>query len=254
MTRAPAPSRRSGLLIPLFSLASSRGWGIGEITDIAAVARWLQSGGQRILQLLPINEMPPGETSPYSALSAMAIDPQFIAVHAVEDFEAVGGEASLEREWRRRLDAARVAPAIDYPAVRTLKRIALRRAFEHFRDTELAGGTRRSSAFRAFCQEQAWWLDEYALFRALHAHHDEASWLDWREPLRTRQPGALDEARRALADEVTYRQYLQWLAADQWGSARDEAGDVQLFGDLPFMVSGDSADVWARQDEFRLDA
>jgi 4-alpha-glucanotransferase len=53
---------------------------------------------------------------------------------------------------------------------------------------------------------------------------------------------------------VTYRQYLQWLAADQWGSARDDAGDVQLFGDLPFMVSGDSADVWARQDEFSLDA
>jgi 4-alpha-glucanotransferase len=254
MTRAPAPSRRSGLLIPLFSLASSRGWGIGEITDIAPVARWLQSGGQRILQLLPINEMPPGETSPYSALSAMAIDPQFIAVHAVEDFEAVGGEASLEPEWRRRLDAARMAPAIDYPAVRTLKRIALRRAFEHFRDTELASGTRRSAAFRASCEEQAWWLDEYALFRALHAHHDEAGWLDWPEPLRSRQPGALDEARRALADEVTYRQYLQWLAADQWGSARDDAGDVQLFGDLPFMVSGDSADVWARQDEFRLDA
>ncbi len=51
-----------------------------------------------------------------------------------------------------------------------------------------------------------------------------------------------------------YRQYLQWLAGDQWGSARDAAGNVALFGDLPFMVSGDSADVWARQDEFRLDA
>jgi 4-alpha-glucanotransferase len=217
------------------------------------MARWLSAAGARVLQLLPINEMPPGETSPYSALSAMAIDPQFITLAALEDFDALGGESALEPPMRARLDAARVAPAIDYGTVRELKRTALRRAFVHFRDAELAGGTRRASAFHAYREEQAWWLDDYALFRALHARYEERAWTDWPEPLRMRQPEALAIAQEELADDIQFRQYVQWVAGDQWGAARDRAGDVALFGDLPFMVSGDSADVWSRQDEFRLD-
>ena len=218
------------------------------------MTRWLESAGQRLLQLLPINEMPPSETSPYSALSAMAIDPQFISLAALEDFDAIGGERTLEPPLRQQLDAVRVAARIDYAVVRELKQIALRRTFAHFRDTELASGTRRGAAFRAYTQEQAWWLDEYALFRALHAQQQERAWTDWPAPLRTRDENALRAARQELADDILYRQYLQWVAGDQWGTARDAAGDVALFGDLPFMVSGDSADVWARQDEFRLDA
>ena len=56
------PSRRAGILVPLFSIPSSRSWGIGEIADIVPMSRWLEAAGQRLLQLLPINEMPPGET------------------------------------------------------------------------------------------------------------------------------------------------------------------------------------------------
>ena len=80
------PTRRAGILVPLFSIPSARSWGIGEIADVEPMCRWLEAAGQRVLQLLPINEMPLGETSPYSALSAMAIDPQFIAIDNVEDF------------------------------------------------------------------------------------------------------------------------------------------------------------------------
>jgi 4-alpha-glucanotransferase len=242
------------MLVPLFSISSSRGWGIGEIGDIETMASWLQGAGQTLLQLLPINEMPPGESSPYSALSAMAIDPQFISVGALEDFDAVGGEASLGGPMRSRLEAVRAAPAIDYLGVRALKQWALARAFAHFRDIELASGTRRASTFRAYTEEQAWWLDDYALFRALHAHHGEQAWTAWPDPVRTRQAEALAAARGQLADDILFRQYLQWVAGDQWGSARDRAGAVSLFGDLPFMVGGDSADVWSRQDEFRMDA
>jgi 4-alpha-glucanotransferase len=252
--RGPASSRRSGILVPLFSLASTRSWGIGEIGDLEPVINWLASARQPLLQLLPINEMPPGESSPYSALSAMAIDPQFISIQPLEDFDAIGGEAALEPELRTQLDAVRFAPRIDYGVVRRLKLTALRRAFAHFRDTEWAGGTRRGAALRAFMQQESWWLDDYALFRALHAKFEERAWTDWPEPLRTREPGALEAARAELADDILFRQYLQWIAGDQWRSARDHAGEVALFGDLPFMVSGDSADVWARQDEFRLDA
>jgi 4-alpha-glucanotransferase len=241
-------------LIPLFSIPSSRSWGIGEIGDIEAILRWFDAAGIRILQLLPINEMPPGETSPYSALSAMAIDPQFLTLDDVEDFAETGGEAGLEPDLRARLDAIRLAPRIQYAEVRALKDIALRRCFTRFQHVDLAGGTRRAAAFQAYVSEQGWWLDEYALFRALHAQHGERAWWEWPESLRYRRSHALERARAELADEILFRQYLQWLAGDQWRTARDRAGDLALFGDLPFMVSGDSADVWARQDEFRMDA
>jgi 4-alpha-glucanotransferase len=247
-------SRRAGALIPLFSVPSSRSWGIGEIGDIEAMVRWLDAAGIGILQLLPINEMPPGETSPYSALSAMAIDPQFITLDRVDDFEQIGGEAALEPGLRARLDAVRIAPRIQYAEVRALKDVALRRCFARFQRVDLAGGTRRAAAFRAYVAEEGWWLEDYALFRALHAQHGERPWFDWPDPLRCRRSDALDRARTELADEIQFRQYVQWLAGDQWGQARAHTGDVALFGDLPFMVSGDSADVWARQDEFRMDA
>lgn len=252
--RPQLASRRAGILVPLFSIPSSRSWGIGEIGDLGALAAWLDLSGQRLLQLLPINEMPPAETSPYSALSAMAIDPQFISIDAMEDFAAIGGEAALGPQERRELDALRISPQIEYTRVRALKHAVLRRAFANFRDVEWASGTRRAAAFRAYVEAQAWWLEDYALFRALHAHHGERAWSDWPLPLRARNPDALASARRELADDILYRQYLQWVAGDQWGTARDRCGRVALFGDLPFMVSGDSADVWARQDEFRLDA
>jgi 4-alpha-glucanotransferase len=254
MIPPPPPTRRAGILVPLFSIPSSRSWGIGEIGDIAPLARWLDAAGLRLLQLLPINEMPAGETSPYSALSAMAIDPQFISMSAVEDFSAAGGETALDLAMRRQLDTVRSAPSVDYPGVRRLKHAALRRAFGHFRDAEWRSGSRRASSFRDYIREQGWWLDDYALFRALHAHHDERAWTEWPQPLRCRERSALDEARAELAGDVLFRQYVQWIAAGQWRTARADAGRVQLFGDLPFMVGGDSADVWARQDHFDLEA
>src|SRR5438105_446287 len=247
-------TRRAGTLIPLFSLPSSRSWGIGEIGDIAAIARWLDAAGIRILQLLPINEMPPGESSPYSALSAMAIDPQFITLDEVEDFQEIGGEEALEPGLRARLDAVRVAPRIQYAEVRALEELVLRRCCERFQRVESQGDTPRAGAFHEYVSDEGWWLNDYALFRALHAQHDERAWWDWPETLRCRRSDALERARAELAEEILYRQYLQWLAGDQWRRAREQAAGVALFGDLPFMVSGDSADVWARQDEFRMDA
>ena len=98
---------------------------IGDIGDIVPLAGWLAGAGQRILQLLPINEMAPGHQSPYSAMSAMAIDPIFIRVGEVEEFVANGGEDSLSDEDRRGLDTARRAPRIEYGLVRRAKRHAL---------------------------------------------------------------------------------------------------------------------------------
>jgi 4-alpha-glucanotransferase len=84
----------------------------------------------------------------------------------------------------------------------------------------------------------------------------DVAWLDWPDPLRRRVPDAIAVARARLADAVGERIYVQWQLDRQWRKARGEAeaAGVTLMGDLPFMVAGDSADVWQRANEFRLDA
>lgn len=246
--------RRSGVLVPLFSFPSSGSWGIGEIADLGPMTAWLGAAGQDVLQLLPLNEMARGEQSPYSAMSAMAIDPIFIAVPEVADFAALGGEASLDAEDRERLIHARRSAGVDHAAVRALKGQALVRAFEHFRREWEQDGP-RAAELRAFLEAEWWWLNDYALYRALHEREDHRPWTEWSPALRRREPAALDEARRTLGDAVLFYQYLQWIAAAQWqqGRVRARANGVALFGDLPFMVDGDSADVWAHQGDFHFD-
>src|SRR5688572_33432602 len=95
-------NRRAGILVPLFSMPSTRSWGIGEIGDLERMTAWLAGAGQRLLQLLPLTETSPDDPSPYGALSAMAIDPQYIALENVEDFAAIGGEHCLEAPLRER--------------------------------------------------------------------------------------------------------------------------------------------------------
>ncbi|OFW42068.1 MAG: 4-alpha-glucanotransferase [Acidobacteria bacterium RIFCSPLOWO2_12_FULL_67_14b] len=246
--------RQSGLSVPLFSLGSSRGWGIGEFPDLAIFSRWAAEAGQALLQILPVNEMPPAETSPYSAMTAMALDPIYISMVDVVDFAGLGGELALDEADAAALAMVRKSPRIRYQQVRHLKQRWLRRSFDRFLRVEVARGTPRALRFDAFVAHEAWWLDEYGVFRALHALHEELPWQDWPEPLAKAEPATVQQARVALHLEITYRKYLQWLAAEQWAEAKRLAWPTRLFGDLPFMISADSPDVWARQDQFRFDA
>jgi 4-alpha-glucanotransferase len=238
------------VLVPLFSCPGRASWGIGEIADLSSLTAWLAAAGQRALQLLPINEMAANGQSPYSAMSAMAIDPLYISLASVPDFD---GESSLPAEDRAVLARVRQSSAIDYTSVRRLKRAALRTACARFLDAECRHETQRWRAFTAFLADQAWWIEDYGIFRSLHARGGDQPWTGWPEPLRRRDPAALAGARRELADEVLFHQYVQWLAHCQWQRARAESHGVALLGDLPFMVGADSADVWARQDQFDLD-
>ena len=127
-------------------MASSRSWGIGEFADLPALARWMRGAGLRVLQVLPLNEMAPGQASPYSAVSAMALDPIFICVPDVPDFHELGGEDALDTAARGLLDHARASRAVDYWGVRTLKDRALRSAFRRFLRHEWAAGSERATA------------------------------------------------------------------------------------------------------------
>lgn len=253
---SPARRRTAGLLVPLFALRGARDWGIGEIGDLPGLAAWMASAGHRLLQLLPVLEMSPGERSPYAASSAFAIDPIYLTLGDVEDFAAAGGEAALGAEERAAIERVRAHPAIDYDGVRRAKRRALERAFAHFLATEWRSASVRALAFRRFRQAEAGWLADYGLFRARQDRDPQHTWQDWEPPLRDRVPEAIEVARRALGDAALFHEYVQWLAAAQWDAARRgaSAAGVQLKGDVPFMVSFHSADVWARQGQFRLDA
>jgi 4-alpha-glucanotransferase len=234
-------------------MPSSRSWGIGEFADLPILARWMRGAGLRLLQVLPLNEMAPGQASPYSAVSAMALDPIFISVPEVEDFHELGGEDALDTAARALLDHARASRAVDYWSVRTLKDRALRSAFRRFLRHEWAGDSERARRLRAFANGQAWWLDDYALFRAaLHLTGGQA-WTDWPAGMRDREKAAVAAFGRESGQEVLFRQYLQWIAHEQWHRARQQSPGLLVSGDFPFGVAADSADVWANQGLFSFD-
>jgi 4-alpha-glucanotransferase len=250
-------ARQAGILLPLFSLRSASDWGVGEIPDLVPLARWSADCGFGMVLMLPVAEVSRGQTSPYGALSAFAIDPVYVAVDALEDFAAAGGHDALAAADRALLAELRASPVVRWEAVRAVKGRALELAFRAFLDREWRQKTARARELERFSREQAAWLDDYALFVAIH---DELMggkpWTEWPAPLRDRDPGALADARARLSERVLFRTWLQWVLDRQWHAARRGANGagVELAGDIPFMVAPDSADVWARRGDFRLDA
>jgi 4-alpha-glucanotransferase len=249
-------TREAGILLPLFSIRTARGWGIGEYPDIGAIAPWLAEAKLRVLMLLPLNEAALGQDSPYTTASAFALDPVYLRLADVPEFVELGGEEAMPPEERELLEALRGRVTVGYPAIRELKGRWLRRAFEHFHQSGASASGERARDLAAFREEQRFWLHGYLLWRALKEENPQGSWRSWPEGPRTKDPAALAEAERRLAGSMQYFEYLQWQAFRQHAAARREAAaaGVRLAGDLPFLVGEDSADVWARQNEFRFDA
>jgi 4-alpha-glucanotransferase len=237
-----ALGRRAGLLLPLSSVRGPSG-DLGSYADAGAVARWLLSAGCTLWQLLPLNEVSPGQDSPYAASSSCALEPVYIDLGSVEDLPGLSdGEKAA-------LDEARAQERVDFSAYRRVKRGALARAFARFREKG------RLDELRRFREEHRAWIEDWAVYRALHERRSK-SWRDWEPPLRDKDPAALERARAELRDAVDELVYEQWIADAQWQKGRREANaqGVKVLGDLPFMVAEDSADVWGFQRLFRFDA
>ncbi len=249
--------RQAGVLLPLFSIRTPSGWGLGEIPDLVPFARWAASAGLSVLQVLPVNEASRGQQSPYAALSAFALDPVYAALGSMEDFDAAGGLDALSPEDRETVAALQAAPGVRWEAVRAVKARALEVAFRAFLERDWKRRGERARQLERYMREHASWLDDYALFVALHDdRHGGRSWTEWEEPLARRDPAALAAARAELSERILYRCWLQWQLDLQWHAARRaaNAAGVELMGDLPFMVATDSVDVWSRPGDFRLDA
>lgn len=255
-----AMARLSGVTIPLFSVRTRADWGIGQITDLPAAADFFLRAGQRLVQVLPTHELADGETSPYGALSAFALDPIYITVEAAPEADAALVERALGGEGRAELERLRRSPTVDYAGVRALKRRVLREAFARFLERELANDTPRSRELFAFVEREGAWLRDHALYAALRASHSGYGWSTWPAHERDRAPAVLELASAprddgGLGTQVLEEMYLQWLAHEQWRSARAamKRAGVSLMGDMPFIVGGESADVWAHRDQFQTD-
>lgn len=237
--------RASGVLLHLSSLPGPHGSG-----DCGPAAYhfvdWLVSAGQSLWQMLPLTAIGAGN-SPYSGSSAFAGNALLIDL------------AELQQQgW---LDAADTEPAhglrheqVDYDAVRPYRMQRLERAAQRF--FALPSDDPRHSDFDAFRARHADWLADYALFMVLDEAHPQADWCDWPAPLARREPAALAAARRGHAARIDFWCFVQWCFHRQWLRLRDYANQrgVQIVGDLPIFIAHHSAEVWAQQALFELEA
>ncbi len=233
--------RRSGLLLPVFSLPSD--YGIGTMGRQAReFVDFLRAAGQSYWQILPLGPTSYGD-SPYQSYSSWAGNPYFI------DLDELCRDGLLEPEEFRGLDWGADVSRVDYGRLYELRFSILRRACARL-------CAAHGPAVEDFCRENAAWLDDYALFMALKDAHGGAPWQQWPEGLRLREPAALASARRELAAEIRFWQTVQYLFYAQWQALRRYANarGVAIIGDLPIYVAPDSADVWAHREQFQLDA
>lgn len=247
--------RQSGVLIPLFSIRTPQGWGLGEIPDLVPFARWARDAGMQVVQMLPVNQPSGGQDSPYAAMTAFALDSMYLSLDACEDFQAAGGVKALSVEQRLMLDRVRSAQFVPWRDLRPLKEHGMWLGYRHFRANHWDKDTERARQLKAFIAREGEWLEEFVLFKALHDERN-TSWTEWEPELAQRDQEALAGHQARLDDKLHFLRWMQWQLDLQWTAARKEVASlgVKLMGDLPFVVAGDSADVWSHQGEFRLDA
>ena len=235
--------RASGILLHPTSLPGR--FGIGDLgNEACGFVEFLAASGQSLWQVLPLGPTGYGD-SPYQCFSAFAGNPLLISpVRLIEDRLLSNDILDNVPEFRpSRIDFGRV---IDY------KRALLETAFENF--IRLPEGPLRT-AFIDFCQANDWWLEDYALFRALKDAHGGKAWTDWEPRFASRDVGSLASAREALGKRVTAEKFFQFLFFKQWSALKSlcrERG-IRIIGDAPIFVAGDSADVWAHPEMFKLD-
>jgi 4-alpha-glucanotransferase len=245
--------RAAGVALPVFSLRTRTDTGGGGLLDLIPLIDWLARWHQRVLQILPINEADPDQASPYSALSAFAIDPSYISAPRVPEVQANAAAQAWMRspQLRRKLSAMREAHRRQRLEAYQFNMRLLEFGFAQF---EASSQTERAQQFKVFCEQSAGWLTDYAEFRAFKELWAFAPWETWPDALRDREDRIVADLRLRLARRIRFAKYLQWVAAEQWAAVRAHAHarGVLLKGDLPFVCGRDSADVWAQPHLFDL--
>lgn len=238
----PSSYRASGLLLHITSLPSA--YGIGDVGPVAIA--WIDQlcdAGQSWWQALPLGPTGYGN-SPYQSLSSFAGNGLLISPDWLIDDGLLSASDCQAPPFS--------SSAVDYNNVIPFKYRLLEKAWANFTK---AGSAELRVAFEKFCHEQAHWLEDYALFRALKSRYHGAYYLEWPTELVHRVPKALAQARRELANQVEQICFAQLLLGRQAGRLQKHARakGLRLIGDLPFFVSPDSSDVWVNPELFLLD-
>jgi len=232
--------RAAGILLAVSSLPS---YGIGSFGQ--AARDWLgflKAAGQKYWQILPLGPTGWGD-SPYQSFSAFAISSYYV------DLDGLAELGLLAKEELEAANRGQRAGRVDYAALYRRRGPLLRLACGRFR---AKGG---SAGFESFRGENAFWLDDYALFMAIKKRHKGRPWHEWEEGPKLREKPALRLAGSELADDVYYYAFVQYIAHEQWRELRLCAAGlgVAIIGDMPIYVAGDSCDVWANPELFQLD-
>ena len=241
----------AGTLVPVFSLRSKKSAGIGDFGDLKSMIDLVAKTGQKVLQLLPINDTTITHTwtdsYPYSCISIFAIHPQYADLHALPELKDAKKRAEAEKT-REELNAL---PQIDYEKVNDFKIDYLHQIFHQEGEKMM-----KSAEFKAFFQETEQWLVPYAQYSYLRDKNGTADFSKWADH------NTWDEAeRKALSDpknkaykDVEFFYFLQFILNQQMQEAHEHAKEkgVILKGDIPIGVNRYSCDVWMEPKYFNL--
>ena len=238
--------RGAGVAIPVFSLRSAAGCGVGEFADLKAMGDWAAATGLKMLQILPINDTTSSRTwtdsYPYSAISVFALHPLYLRLDAMShppvDARALAAD-------RKRLNALK---NVDYEAVMAVKWRVTREIFDKHHEAIL-----RDEAFLAFLLRNRDWVLDYAVFSVKRDEHGTADFTKWSE-----WAGYDPKKAESLANsaEAIYFIWLQYELDRQLSDAVAHLRKVgvALKGDLPIGVDRESVDAWVSPHLFKMNA
>jgi len=227
-----------GIDLPLSALHSKESCGIGEFYDLIPIIDWCKSVGMDVIQLLPLNDTG-DDTSPFFAISSMAINPLFLSLYKLP------GVIEKDLEELRKFNDS---PRVQYTQVQSHKFLFLRSYFER-KGADIV----KEKSFEKFASENEW-VENYALFKVLKDRMAKNHWQTWPSKLQYLDEERRDNLIKEHWVEVCFYIFLQYLCYLQLSDVKAYANKNQVYlkGDIPILISPDSADVWEYTDEFDL--
>lgn len=235
--------RESGILFPIFSLASK--FGIGCISKEAYdFIDFLKESGQGYWQILPIGPTGYGD-SPYQPFSAFAGNPYFICPETLIE------KGYLTWDEANSYDFGSDETHVDYGMLYNNRYTLLKVAYNRF----VEKGVQEEKEYKDFLKNEKFWIDDYCLFMAIKDKYEGASWLTWDDCDRLKEEKAMKAAKKELADKIDFYRFLQYEFNCEWQALREYAADknIKIIGDIPFYVSLDGADAWSHPEAFQMD-
>ncbi len=245
--------RGAGVAIPVFSLRSEESMGVGDFMDLKKMVDWAAMTGQKIIQILPINDSTMSHTwedsYPYNANSIFALHPQYISLLRAGELQNSDMQAQIEAEGRR-LNAL---PKIEYVEVNNLKERYMRQLY-----LEVGAKVLASKEYKNFHTQNSYWLEPYALFSLLRDRYHTAEFANWGDEAKFSDEllKRYTSKRSKSYTELAYYYFVQYNLHIQLLEAREYARErgVAFKGDIPIGVSRTSVDVWRSPKLFHLNS